>query len=154
MPQSDAAKEEADRMRRSALEYWKTYYDFYKHLMTIALTAIGVFGALLGGAFSDPSTWRGAPLVIPWLSLSLSRSHLIFMIFAGLIVGAIGGAFQARAARDYIYLLGRLETPEDLSQFHHQRKKARGFWSFLFVYVPFVVTIGGTIRFFVGCLLC
>jgi hypothetical protein len=45
------SKSRTDRIFQSTIEWWKTVYDFYKHLITIALASIAAFGALLGGAF-------------------------------------------------------------------------------------------------------
>jgi len=43
--------ETRDRWFQIVIEWWKCVYDFYKHMMTIALLAIGTVGALVGGPF-------------------------------------------------------------------------------------------------------
>jgi hypothetical protein len=42
-----------DRWFQAVMDWWKTVYDFYKHLMTIALLSIGTVGALVGGPFKN-----------------------------------------------------------------------------------------------------
>lgn len=44
---------EQDRWFQTVMDWWKTVYDFYKHLMTLALVSIGTVGALVGGPFKS-----------------------------------------------------------------------------------------------------
>ena len=47
----DQGQETRDRWFQIVIEWWKCVYDFFKHLMTISLVAIGTIGALVGGPF-------------------------------------------------------------------------------------------------------
>jgi hypothetical protein len=49
----DQGQETQDRWFQIVIEWWKSVYDFYKHLMTISLVAIGTVGALVGGPFKS-----------------------------------------------------------------------------------------------------
>lgn len=49
----DQGQETRDRWFQIVIEWWKSVYDFFKHLMTIALLAIGTVGALVGGPFKS-----------------------------------------------------------------------------------------------------
>jgi hypothetical protein len=49
----EQGQETRDRWFQIVIEWWKCVYDFYKHLMTIALLAIGTVGALVGGPFKS-----------------------------------------------------------------------------------------------------
>jgi hypothetical protein len=46
-------EERRARWFQAVMDWWKTVYDFFKHLMTIALLAIGTVGALVGGPFKN-----------------------------------------------------------------------------------------------------
>ena len=136
-------REEADRLRHSALEYQKTDYDFYKHLMTLALAAIAAFVAILGGGSLDSSHWRGDFTLTLWW-LSLSRSQLISITFISLFLAAFGACTEARIARDNIYRLGRLETPEEITKFQEESRiirqlSGRSINRVAFVGIPFAI---------------
>src|SRR5918994_2057221 len=49
----EQGQETRDRWFQIVIEWWKSVYDFYKHLMTISLVAIGTVGALVGGPFKS-----------------------------------------------------------------------------------------------------
>jgi hypothetical protein len=63
MPQThidggDTSKDEENKaLMQSGLEYWKTQYDYQKHLMTMGLLATAGFIALLGGFFRGSGPW-------------------------------------------------------------------------------------------------
>jgi esterase/lipase len=53
-PNTDLTPEETHtRWFQAVMDWWKTVYDFYKHLMTIALGSIAAVVALVGGPFKS-----------------------------------------------------------------------------------------------------
>ena len=81
--------ESRTRIFQSTMEWWKTVYDFYKHLTTIALASIAAFGALLGGAFRDALGPNAGPM--PRYLVIIA-----FVAFALTAIMAVQGIHYAR----------------------------------------------------------
>jgi hypothetical protein len=88
----DRSQEEKDldRLIQARLEYWKTQYDFQKHITTVGLLAAAGFTALLGGFFKDKCPWAldqatGAP----------TATLVIISIYVAVF---LSGFFASRAA--------------------------------------------------------
>jgi hypothetical protein len=139
-----AEKEKRDNLRQGAIEYWKSYYDFFKHLATISLAAIAGFGALLGGAFSD-ATWEGYVLFGFLPLIYLSRSAIMLWTFAGFFLAAIAGFGAMTVARSHLYHVGTLETGDELDEHHNKSTMLRSRAGFigLAAFVPLSVAILG-----------
>jgi hypothetical protein len=121
--EADAEKEKRESLRQGAIEYWKSFHDFYKHLTTLSLAAIAAFGALLGGVFAD-KPWRVdslEPTVIAWMVAS--RENLIFATLLSFGIPALAGMMAMRFARRCLYDIGKQQTVDELTnyQFEHTR---------------------------------
>jgi hypothetical protein len=93
----------------TAVEYCKTVYDYYKHLMTVSLAAIAPFGAMLGGVFSNSAAWPDGALV--------SRTTFVVLVFACFLQTALAAAQAMAKAERNILRIGELETAEELTEF-------------------------------------
>jgi hypothetical protein len=92
--------------RERRLEFWKIQYDYFKHLMTLALASIAGFGAMLGGVFSGVVGNQDSPIL----------EILIYGIF-GCFVGVLLVSFEAmRGYRKRLNLLRKVVTEEDIEQ--------------------------------------
>ena len=95
-----------DRWFQAVMEWWKTWYDFYKHLMTIALLSIGTLGALVGGPFKsvvqldDPKAAWGAKILV------------MLIVFAFAIAAAVA-AQGMHAARENIFAMKDVRTNKE-----------------------------------------
>src|SRR5215211_3322629 len=85
-------EERRDRWFQAIMDWWKTVYDFFKHLMTIALLSIGTVGALLGGPFKS-----GLQLGKP--EAPLVPKVLVVVIFVAFTIAAAMSAQGMHSAR-------------------------------------------------------
>jgi hypothetical protein len=106
-----ARAREEDRIFQSRMEWLKTVYDFYKHLMVVALASVAAVAALLGGVFKDTVS-RNAP----WEPKLLGGAAIVaFLITAS---GSIGGLNRARRTMLRLHEAEGEEEFEDLRERH------------------------------------
>jgi hypothetical protein len=86
---------EEDRIFQSYMEWLKTVYDFYKHLMVIAVASIAALAALIGGVFKR--AFRPEAAIEPQLLVGLS-------ILAFLITSVVAIEGMNRARRTILHL--------------------------------------------------
>jgi hypothetical protein len=116
----DPNKEITDRYLQITLEWWKTVYDFYKHLMTVTVTSIGGFGALLAAVYQD-SFGPNANLV-PQLC-----AFLTFVAFIYAAYQTLEGMTMARG--QILHMRDAATTQAVQRQREQNRVKAETIWT-------------------------
>jgi magnesium-transporting ATPase (P-type) len=126
-PEASEAKANLEFERERRLEFWKIQYDYFKHLMTLALASIAGLGAMLGGVFS---AFVGDPI----------SEILIYAIF-GCFVGVLLLSFEAmRGYRKRLNLLRKVVAEEDIKKLPHTVGPYLG-WLGIFAFVLFAAGI-------------
>jgi hypothetical protein len=126
-PEDSEAKANLKFERERRLEFWKIQYDYFKHLMTLALASIAGLGAMLGGVFS---AFVGDPI----------SEILIYAIF-GCFVGVLLLSFEAmRGYRKRLNLLRKVVAEEDIKKLPHTVGPYLG-WLGIFAFVLFAAGI-------------
>jgi hypothetical protein len=93
--------ETQERVFQSDLEFWKIQYDFFKHLMTLAIALIAGFGAMLGGVFEDQVVLESLG------SFAWSVPAFCFIL---LIISATSSGIAARESANVIQELGQIQS--------------------------------------------
>ncbi len=113
-------------------EFWKAQLDFFKHLMTVNLAALAVFGALLGGFFYNSDL--KSPVNV----------GLILGTLLAFLISLILSAMAAHDARGNILRMLRVEAQSDLDTMRDRRRRVRvravqGFGTGVIALVIFIV---------------
>lgn len=135
--------ERRERWFDAIMDFWKLAYDFYKHLMTIALLSIGTVGALIGGPFKG-AVQLDKPQTPWWLKALVGVIIGLFTIAAAM---AVKGMHSTRTKTLHMKLV------KDEGDFKNERDKRVGRllplttreiwsviqWSYLLGLVAFVI---------------